>query len=51
MEYQTFDLEIHDSYKIAAFMYDVDFRTFDRLFKSKDKAIAAIERSLKRMSA
>ena len=29
-------------------MYEVDFRTFDRLFKSKDGAIAAIERSLKK---
>ena len=48
MEYQTFDPEIHDSYKIASLMYDVDFRTFDRLFKSKDKAIIAIERSLKK---
>lgn len=48
MEYQTFDPEIHDSYKIAALMYDVDFRTFDKLFKSKDIAISAIERNLKK---
>ncbi|MBR6024003.1 MAG: GNAT family N-acetyltransferase [Methanobrevibacter sp.] len=48
MDYQTFDPEIHDSYKIANLMYEVDFRTFDRLFKSKDKAILAIEKSLKK---
>jgi hypothetical protein len=29
-------------------MYEVDFRTFDKLFKSKEKAVMAIEKSLKR---
>ena len=48
MEYQTFDPEVHDSKLIANYRYDVDFRTFDKLFKSKDKAISAIERSLKK---
>lgn len=48
MEYVSFDPEIHDTNKIATFKYDVDFRTFDRLFKSREKAISAIEKSLKK---
>lgn len=48
MKYVTFDSEIHDSNKIATFIYDVDFRTFDKLFSSRKKAISAIEKSLKR---
>lgn len=48
MEYLTFDPEIHDSHKIATLMYEVDFRTFDMLFKSKEKAISAIEKNLKK---
>ncbi|WP_407414043.1 GNAT family N-acetyltransferase [Methanobrevibacter sp.] len=47
MKYVTFDPEIHDANKIATFIYDVDFRTFDKLFSSKEKAISAIEKSLK----
>jgi ribosomal protein S18 acetylase RimI-like enzyme len=48
MEYQTFDPCIHDSRKIAALIYEVDFRTFDHLFTTKDKAISAIEKSLEK---
>lgn len=48
MEYVTFDPKIHDSKMIAALMYEVDFRTFDKLFKSRDKAVSAIEKSLKK---
>lgn len=48
MEYVTFDPEIHDANRIATFIYDVDFRTFDRLFSSKEKAISAIEKSLEK---
>lgn len=48
MKYVTFDPEIHDSHKVAALMYEVDFRTFDKLFKSKNKAIQTIEKSLKK---
>ena len=47
MEYQTFNPNVHDSRKIAELIYDVDFRTFDYLFSTKQKAILAIERSLK----
>ncbi|WP_407379361.1 GNAT family N-acetyltransferase [Methanobrevibacter sp.] len=48
MEYETFDPEIHDSRHVATLIYDVDFRTFDRLFKSSDKAIDAIEKNLRK---
>ena len=48
MEYQTFDPEVHDPNLIAGYRYDVDFKTFDKLFQSKDKAISAIEKSLKK---
>ena len=33
---------------MATYVYDVDFRTFDLLFKSKDKAISTIENDLKK---
>ena len=48
MEYVTFDPEIHDTNKIATFIYTTDFRTFDKLFSSKEKAVSTIEKSLKR---
>lgn len=48
MKYVTFDPEIHDSRLIATLIYEVDFRTFDKLFKSSDKAISAIEKSLRK---
>ena len=48
MEYVTFDPKIHDANKIAALIYDVDFRTFDKLFCSREKAISAIEKSLEK---
>ncbi len=46
MRYETFNPEIHDTGKVAELVYDVDFRTFDMLFKSKQKAIETISRSL-----
>ena len=48
MEFVTFNPEIHDANKIAAYVYDVDFRTFDKLFSSKENAVSAIEKSLKK---
>ena len=48
MKYVTFDSEIHNANKIATYVYDVDFRTFDKLFCSKEKAISTIEKSLKK---
>ena len=46
MRYETFDPKIHDVYKVASLFYDVDFRTFDMLFKSSDKAIDRIAKSI-----
>lgn len=48
MEYVTFDPQIHDVNKIATLKYNVDFRTYDKLFDSKEKAIAALEKNLKK---
>ena len=48
MKYENFDPKIHDAYKVAKLVYDVDFRTFDLLFKSEDKAISTIENDLKK---
>ena len=48
MIYETFNTSKHDSRKVAKLIYDVDFRTFDLLFKSSDKAISTIEKQLKK---
>lgn len=48
MKYENFDPQIHDTLKVATYVYDVDFRTFDLLFKNKDKAISTIENDLKK---
>ena len=47
MKYVTFNPQIHDVHKIATLIYNVDFRTYDKLFNSKEKAITTIEKSLK----
>ena len=47
MKYMTFNPQIHDANKIASLRYNVDFRTYDKLFDSKEKAIRAIEKTLK----
>ena len=47
MKYVTFNPQIHDANKIASLRYNVDFRTYDKLFDSKEKAIRAIEKTLK----
>ena len=44
--YQTFNPEIHDVSHVARLVYDVDFRTFDMLFKSDSKAVEAISKYL-----
>ena len=46
MRYETFDPKRHDVRKVAKMVYDVDFRTFDMLFKSSDTAIDRIYKSL-----
>lgn len=48
MRYETFDSEIHDVLKVAKLVYDVDFRTFDMLFKNPDDAVKAIAIDLRR---
>ena len=48
MEYENFDSKIHDVNKIATLKYNVDFRTYDKLFDSKEKAIAALGKNLKK---
>ncbi|WP_407422207.1 GNAT family N-acetyltransferase [Methanobrevibacter sp.] len=48
MRYMAFNPQIHDANKIATWRYNVDFRTYDKLFDSKEKAIAAIEKTLKK---
>lgn len=46
MKYETFNPNVHDVYKVAQLVYDVDFRTFDMLFKSSQSAINTIYKSL-----
>ena len=48
MEYENFDSKIHDVNKIAKLQYDVDFRTYDKLFDSKEKAIKALAKNLEK---
>lgn len=48
MEYVTFNPRIHDVYKVAKLYYDVDFRTFDMLFKDESKAIECIANDFKK---
>ena len=46
MRYETFNPEVHDLLKVAKLVYDVDYRTFDMLFKSQDSAVKTIARDL-----
>ena len=46
MRYETFNPEVHDVERVARLVYDVDFRTFDMLFKSPEKAVKIISKSL-----
>ena len=46
MRYETFNPKVHDVEKVATLVYDVDFRTFDMLFKSPQAAIKTISKSL-----
>ena len=46
MIYETFDSKKHDVSHVAKLVYDVDYRTFDMLFKSDSQAIDAISRHL-----
>lgn len=51
MRYETFNPEIHDVFRVAKLVFDVDFRTFDMLFKNQDNAIEAIEDDLMKNKA
>ena len=42
MIYETFDCNVHDVPKVAGLVYDVDYRTFDMLFKDRKSAVKAI---------
>jgi len=46
MIFEDFNPKIHDTFKIANLMYDVDFRTYDIFFKTKNKAILVIKKGL-----
>lgn len=46
MIYETFNPEVHDVMHVAKLVYDVDYRTFDMLFKSDTQAIDAISKYL-----
>lgn len=46
MRYETFDPQKHDLTKVAKLVYDVDFRTFDMLFKTPESAVKCIAKDL-----
>lgn len=46
LRYETFDPTRHDLLKVAKLVYDVDFRTFDMLFKTPESAIKTIAKDL-----
>lgn len=41
--FEEFSPKIHDFHKVAEFIYAVDFRTYNEVFKTKENAITAIE--------
>lgn len=43
MIFEEFNPKIHDFHKVAEFIYSVDFRTYNEVFKTKENAITAIE--------
>lgn len=48
LKYENFNPKIHDTNKVAKLVYDVDFRTFDLLFKCEEDAVSTIERDLRK---
>lgn len=48
LRYENFNPQIHDTRKVAKLVYDVDYRTFDLLFKTPEKAVSTIENDLKK---
>ena len=43
MIFERFNPEIHDYHKLASLTYDVDFRTYEMVFKDKESALFVIE--------
>ncbi|MBZ9570160.1 GNAT family N-acetyltransferase [Methanobrevibacter sp. TMH8] len=43
MIFEEFNPKIHNYHKVAEFIYSVDFRTYDEVFKTKENAISSIE--------
>ena len=39
MIFEIFNPEIHDYHKLASLTYDVDFRTYEMVFKDKEMII------------
>ncbi len=46
MIFEIFNPEIHDYHKLASLTYDVDFRTYEMVFKDKESALFVIEEQL-----
>lgn len=46
MIFRDFNPEIHDAYKVAELIYDVDYRTFVHVFNSKEEGVEAIKNRL-----
>ena len=46
MIFREFDPKIHDVYKVAELVYDVDERTFVNIFSSREEGIEAIKERL-----
>ena len=46
MIFREFNPEIHDVYKVAELVYDVDERTFVNIFSSREEGIEAIKERL-----
>ena len=46
MIFERFNPEIHDYHKLASLTYDVDFRTYEMVFKDKESALFVIEEQL-----
>ena len=44
--FRDFNPEIHDIYKVAELIYDVDYRTFAHVFNSRQEGIEAIKNRL-----
>ena len=50
MIFVNFNPKIHDVSKVAKLVYDIDFRTFDLLFRDENKAIDAIKKDLSKIN-